>query len=146
MAELMARVLAERGNRGLVVHGGDGLDELTTTTSSQVWVYTGGVVTATDLDPLDLGLARATVGDLVGGNAAHNAQVLLDVLDGRPGPVRDIVLLNTAATLVAFAGPEAGRLVEQLREQLVVAATAIDSGAARDTLTRWVAATQAAVS
>jgi anthranilate phosphoribosyltransferase len=146
MAELMARVLAERGNRGLVVHGGDGLDELTTTTSSQVWVYTGGVVTATDLDPLDLGLARATVGDLVGGDAAHNAQVLLDVLDGRPGPVRDIVLLNTAATLVAFAGPEADRLVEQLREQLVVAATAIDSGAARDTLTRWVAATRAAVS
>jgi anthranilate phosphoribosyltransferase len=146
MAELMARVLAERGNRGLVVHGGDGLDELTTTTSSQVWVYTGGVVTATELDPLDLGLARATVADLVGGDAAHNAQVLLDVLDGRPGPVRDIVLLNAAATLVAFAGPEADRLVEQLREQLVVAATAIDSGAARDTLARWVAATRAAVS
>jgi anthranilate phosphoribosyltransferase len=146
MAALMAGVFAERGNQGLVVHGGDGLDELTTTTSSQVWVYTGGVVSPTELEPLDLGLARAEVGDLVGGDAAYNAQVMRDVLDSRSGPVRDIVLLNAAATLVAFAGPEPGRLVDQLREQLAVAATAIDSGAARDTLARWVAATHAAVS
>jgi anthranilate phosphoribosyltransferase len=146
MAALMAGVFAERGNQGLVVHGGDGLDELTTTTSSQVWVYTGGVVSPTELEPLDLGLARAEVGDLVGGDAAHNAQVMRDVLDGRSGPVRDIVLLNAAATLVAFAGPEPGRLVDQLREQLAVAATAIDSGAARATLARWVTATHAAVS
>jgi anthranilate phosphoribosyltransferase len=146
MAALMAGVFAERGNQGLVVHGGDGLDELTTTTSSQVWVYTGGVVSPTELEPLDLGLARAEVGDLVGGDAAYNAQVMRDVLDSRSGPVRDIVLLNSAATLVAFAGPEPGRLVDQLREQLAVAATAIDSGAARDTLARWVAATHAAVS
>jgi anthranilate phosphoribosyltransferase len=146
MAQLMAGVFAERGNQGLVVHGGDGLDELTTTTSSQVWVYTGGVVTATELEPLDLGLARAEVGDLVGGDAAHNAQVLRDVLDGRPGPVRDIVLLNAAATLVAFAGPDPDRLLDQLREQLGEAAAAVDSGAARDTLARWVSATRAAVS
>jgi anthranilate phosphoribosyltransferase len=145
MAQLMAGVFAERGNQGLVVHGGDGLDELTTTTSSQVWVYTGGVVTATELEPLDLGLARAEVGDLVGGDAAHNAQVLRDVLDGRPGPVRDIVLLNAAATLVAFAGPDPDRLLDQLREQLGEAAAAVDSGAARDTLARWVSATRAAV-
>jgi anthranilate phosphoribosyltransferase len=146
MAELMAGVFAERGNQGLVVHGGDGLDELTTTTSSQVWVYTGGVVTATELEPLDLGLARAEGAELVGGDAAHNAQVLRDVLAGHQGPVRDIVLLNAAATLVAFAGPDPDRLPDQLREQLGVAATAVDSGAARDTLARWVAATRAAVS
>jgi anthranilate phosphoribosyltransferase len=60
--------------------------------------------------------------------------------------VRDIVLLNAAATLVAFAGPEPGRLVDQLREQLAVAATAIDSGAGLETLARWVTATHAAVS
>ena len=146
MAELMAGVFAGRGNQGLVVHGGDGLDELTTTASSQVWVYADGVVTATRLDPLDLGLPRATPTELVGGDAAHNAQVVRDLLDGRTGPVRDVVLLNAAATLVAFAKPEPHRLTEQLAEQLAAADAAISSGAARTTLDRWVAATRAAVS
>ena len=146
MAELMAGVFADRGNQGLVVHGGDGLDELTTTADSQVWVYADGVVTPTRLDPLDLGLPRATPAELVGGDAAHNAQVVRDLLDGRTGPVRDVVLLNAAATLVAFAKPEPSRLTEQLAEQLAAADAAISSGAARATLDRWVAATRAAVS
>ena len=144
MAELMAGVFAARGNQGLVVHGGDGLDELTTTTSSEVWVHVEGRVTATVLEPLDLGLARAQVADLVGGDAAHNAQVAREVLAGRPGPVHDIVVLNAAATLVAHAGPEPDRLTEQLREQLAVAEEAVASGAATATLERWVAATRAA--
>jgi anthranilate phosphoribosyltransferase len=144
MAELMAGVFAARGNQGLVVHGGDGLDELTTTTSSQVWVHVGGRVTATVLEPLDLGLARSAVADLVGGDAAQNAQVARDVLAGRPGPVHDIVVLNAAATLVAHAGPQPDRLTEQLGEQLEVAESAIASGAATRTLERWVTATQAA--
>ena len=146
MAELMAGVFAGRGNQGLVVHGGDGLDELTTTTSSRVWVYRDGVVTPTELEPLDLGLARAHLDDLVGGGPAHNAQVARDLLAGTPGPVRDIVLLNAAATLVAFVGPEPDRLTDQLREQLAVATGALDSGAARATLDRWVGATRAALS
>jgi anthranilate phosphoribosyltransferase len=146
MAELMAGVFAGRGNQGLVVHGGDGLDELTTTAASQVWVYADGVVTPTELDPLDLGLPRATPADLVGGDAAHNAQVVRDLLDGQPGPVRDVVLLNAAATLVAFAKPEPYRLTEQLAEQLAAADAAITSGRARATLERWVAATRAALS
>ena len=144
MAELMAGVFASRGNQGLVVHGGDGLDELTTTTTSAVWVHRDGAVAATTLDPQELGLPRAEPGDLVGGDAAHNAQVVRELLDGRPGPVRDIVLLNAAATLVAFAGPDPARLPEQLTAQVRVAAEAIDSGAARDTLGRWVAATRSA--
>jgi anthranilate phosphoribosyltransferase len=142
----MAGVFAARGNQGLVVHGGDGLDELTTTTSSQVWVYGDGIVTSLTLDPLDLGLERAALADLVGGDAGRNTEVAHDLLDGLPGPVHDIVLLNAAATLVAFAGPQPDRLEEQLREQLGVAETALASGAARDTLARWVAATRAAVS
>lgn len=145
VAALMAGVFAARGNQGLVVHGGDGLDELTTTTASQVWVHTGGRVSATHLDPLDLGLARAEVEDLTGGDPAHNAQVVHDVLAGRPGPVHDIVVLNAAATLVAFHGPDPARLTEQLAEQLLVAEEAIASGRARDTLARWVDATHAAL-
>lgn len=144
MAELMAGVFAARGHQGLVVHGGDGLDELTTTTSSDVWVHVDRTVTRTALEPLDLGLPRAVPADLVGGDAAHNAQVVRDLLDGAAGPVRDIVLLNAAATLVAAAGPQPDRLTEQLGEQLVRAEAAVTSGAARDTLERWVAATQAA--
>lgn len=144
MAELMAGVFAARGNQGLVVHGGDGLDELTTTTTSDVWVHRDGVVTATTLDPRELGLPQVEVAALLGGDAAQNAQVVRELVDGRPGPVRDIVLLNAAAALVAFAGPDPARLGEQLAEQLAVAAEAVDSGAARDTLGRWVAATRAA--
>lgn len=142
MAALMAGVFAGRGNQGLVVHGGDGLDELTTTTSSTVWVHRDGVVTETALDPRDLGLARAVPADLVGGDAQHNAQVVRDLLAGAPGPVHDIVVLNAAATLVAFDGPEPARLTEQLGEQLVRAEEAIATGAARDRLEQWVSATR----
>ena len=104
MAELMAGVFAARGNQGLVVHGGDGLDELTTTTASTVWVYGDGRVTRTALDPADLGVPRARLADLLGGDAAANAQVVREVVEGRTGPVRDIVVLNAAAALVAEAG------------------------------------------
>lgn len=144
MAGLMAEVFAGRGNQGLVVHGGDGLDELTTTTSSDVWVYADGVVTRTQLDPADLGVPRADLADLVGGDAAHNAQVVHDVLAGRPGPVRDVVLLNAAAALVAESKPSPDDLTGQFETQLGRAASAIDSGAAQALLGRWVDATQAA--
>lgn len=107
MAPLMAGVFAARGQRGLVVHGGDGLDELTTTTTSRLWVYRDGVVRERELDPLELGIPRAEVDDLVGGDPAFNAGVVNDLLDGKPGPVRDVVLLNAAAALVAFDGPVA---------------------------------------
>jgi anthranilate phosphoribosyltransferase len=143
MAELMAGVFAARGHRGLVVHGDDGLDELTTTTTSTVWLYDDGQVTRTVLDPADLGLERAQLPDLVGGDAAVNAQVVHDVLDGKPGPIRDIVVLNAAAGLLADAGPKPEDLVGQLRPQLARADKAISSGAAKAKLAEWVAATQA---
>lgn len=145
MAPLMAGVIAARGHRGLVFHGEDGLDELTTTTVSDVWVVRDGRVSETRLDPAELGLARAEPSDLVGGVAEHNAQVVRDVLAGVKGPVRDIVLLNAAAAALAFAGadPDAP-LALQMAPRLVRAAEAIDSGAASALLETWIAASQAA--
>ncbi len=139
MAALMAGVLARRGNRGLVFHGGDGLDELTTTTTSDVWIVGGGRSVPTHLDPADLGIARATRDDLVGGPPEHNAGVVRDVFAGARGPVRDIVLLNAAAGLLALAGPDADRpLAEQLAASLARAERAVDDGSASRLLARWV--------
>jgi anthranilate phosphoribosyltransferase len=143
MAPLMAGVFAARGNQGLVVHGGDGLDELTTTTASQVWIYADGVVTQTQLEPTELGLPRSCRSDLVGGDARVNAAVVGDVLDGRPGLVQDIVVLNAAAALVAYAKPAPRDLVGQLRPQVERAREAIRSGQAKAKLASWVAATRA---
>ena len=142
MAELMAGVFAARGNRGMVMHGDDGLDELTTTTTSTVWLYDDRQVTRTELDPADLGLEHAQLPDLVGGDAAVNAQVVHDVLAGKPGAIRDIVVLNAAAGLVADAGPKPDDLVGKLRRQLARADEAISSGAAKEKLAEWVSATQ----
>jgi anthranilate phosphoribosyltransferase len=144
MAELMAGVFASRGNYGLVVHGGDGLDELTTTTSSTVWLYGDGEVERMVLDPLHLGLPRATIADLVGGDAGVNADVVRKVVSGQPGPVRDIVVLNAAAALVAYGKPAAGRLEEDFADELERARQAIDSGAAQTKLEEWIEATHSA--
>ncbi|HOQ52151.1 MAG TPA: anthranilate phosphoribosyltransferase [Micropruina sp.] len=145
MAAIVAGVLAARGTRGLVFHGDDGLDELTTTTTSDVWLIAGGDVVATRLNPADLGLADAARDDLVGADAAHNAGVVRGVLGGERGPVRDIVLLNAAAALLADTGPDLGRdVTDQVAEQLQRAERSIDSGAAATTLQTWVAATRRA--
>ena len=82
----------------------DGLDELTTTGPSTVWVVADGTVAVTETDPLSLGIARATLADLRGGDAAHNAGVVRAVLSGERGPVRDIVLLNAAAAIAVSEG------------------------------------------
>lgn len=144
-AELMAGVLARRGRRGLVFHGEDGLDELTTTTTSRVWLLADGQVHETSLDPQDLGLQAATRDDLVGGMPEHNARVAREVLGGATGPVRDIVLLNAAAALLAHRGPALdGDVTEQLRACLDEAADAIDSGRANEALDRLVGASNLA--
>jgi len=142
MAELMAGVFASRGNYGLVVHGGDGLDELTTTTSSTVWVYADGHVERMELDPLSLGVPRARLPDLVGGDAAVNAEAIREVVSGKPGPVRDIVVLNAAAALVAYGKPAPGRLENDFADELEQARQAIDSGAAQTKLREWIEATK----
>ena len=142
MAELIAGVFASRGNYGLVIHGGDGLDELTTTTSSTVWVYADGDVERMELDPLSLGVPRARLPDLVGGNAAVNAEAIREVVSGKPGPVRDIVVLNAAAALVAYGKPAPGRLENDFADELEQARQATDSGAAQIKLQEWIEATQ----
>lgn len=142
MAPLVADALAARGTRGLVFHGEDGLDELTTTTTSQVWVISDGKVAETAIDPAALGLTPAAPADLVGGDPQFNAGVVRKVLAGERGPVRDIVLLNAAVALLAHDGPTIDEeLVPQLAQELERAVQSIDSGAASGRLDRWIAVT-----
>ena len=143
MAPVIARVLAERGTRGMVFRGFDGLDELTTTSSSDVWMIAEGRVHRTVLDPTQLDLQPAAPHDLTGGDANHNAAVVHEVVNGARGPVRDIVLLNAAAGLLAYRSiSTVQELVDQLRGPLRDAQQAIDSGAAARTLEAWIAATR----
>jgi anthranilate phosphoribosyltransferase len=137
LAPVIAEVLAGRGASALVVRGDDGLDELTTTTTSTVWVVSGGQVRQESLDPAAFGLARATREALRGGSPADNADVFRALVGGRTGAVRDAVLLNAAGALVAFDGPPA-QLADAFPAALERAAAAIDSGAAERLLTRWV--------
>ncbi|PRH80218.1 anthranilate phosphoribosyltransferase [Streptomyces solincola] len=142
MAPILAGVLAERGSSALVFRGDDGLDELTTTATSRVWVVRDGGVTEQSFDPRDVGVDLVPVEALRGADASHNADVARRLLAGEAGPVRDAVLLNAAAALVAL-DPTDAPLAEQIRAGMDRAAEAIDSGAARAVLDRWVAATQA---
>lgn len=143
IAPIVARVLAERGLRGLVFRGFDGLDELTTTSPSNVWLLADGRVTATTLDPAELGLEPAEPKALVGGDPTHNAEVVWAVLGGQPGPVRDIVTLNAAAALLAYRGVSHDEpLTEQLRACLADVREAIDDGRGTHTLRDWVKATR----
>jgi anthranilate phosphoribosyltransferase len=143
MGPILAGVLAGRGCSSLVFHGDDGLDELTTTTRSTVWVVHGGAVSQTVFDPAALGIGRSAPEDLRGGDAAHNAAVARAVLAGQQGPVRDTVLLNGAAALAAEAGvPDPGQLQAALADGYARAAEAVDSGAAAALLDRWALASQ----
>ncbi|WP_148575053.1 anthranilate phosphoribosyltransferase [Nocardioides caldifontis] len=137
MAPTMAGVFARRGADAWVFRGDDGLDELTTTTTSRVWVVRGGEVTEALVAPEEVGLMRSHPGDLTGGDAAHNADVVRRVLAGEPGRVREAVLLNTGAALAVYDGGE-GDPVELLRAGIERAEAAIDSGAAKAVLERLV--------
>jgi anthranilate phosphoribosyltransferase len=138
MAPVMAAVLAGRGDTALVFRGDDGLDELTTTTTSRVWVVSDGEVRADTLDPAALDLPAADRAALRGADARHNAAVARALLAGERGPVRDAVLLNAGAALAAYDGL-GGPLVDAVRAGMRRAAAAVDSGAAGDVLDRWVA-------
>ncbi|MGA5700210.1 anthranilate phosphoribosyltransferase [Peterkaempfera bronchialis] len=140
MAGIMAGVLARRGSTALVFRGDDGLDELTVTAPSHVWVVRDGVVTETAFDPRDLDIPLVPIEALRGADASHNAEVARRLLAGERGPVRDAVLLNTAAALTALNLTEAP-LTEQLAAGVQRAADALDTGAAQRTLERWAAAT-----
>ncbi|MER6265791.1 anthranilate phosphoribosyltransferase [Streptomyces sp900105755] len=140
MAPVVAGVFAERGHSSLVFRGDDGLDELTTTATSRVWIVRDGKVTEESFDPRDVGIDLVPVEALRGGDPSYNAEVARRLLDGEQGPVRDAVLLNSAAALVAL-DPAPGTLAEQLRAGMDRAAESIDSGAAKRVLERWAAAT-----
>ncbi|MEE1942485.1 anthranilate phosphoribosyltransferase [Streptomyces sp. TRM 70361] len=142
MAPIMAGVLAERGTSALVFRGDDGLDELTVTGTSTVWVVRDGKVRSEVFDPRDVGVPLVPLEALRGADPAHNADVARRLLDGETGPVRDAVLLNSAAALVALE-PGDAPLAEQLGAGMERAAASIDSGAARAVLDRWVAASNA---
>ncbi|MGN0064544.1 MAG: anthranilate phosphoribosyltransferase [Nocardioides sp.] len=141
MAPVMAGVYAVRGVDAWVVRGDDGLDELTTTTTSRVWRVHGGQVVESVVDPAALGLAPATAADLRGGDASHNAEVVRRLLAGETGPVRDAVLLNAGAALAVHRTPELS-VDEALPAAIEAAREAIDSGQAQATLERWIGATR----
>ncbi|WP_416961507.1 anthranilate phosphoribosyltransferase [Streptomyces sp. Agncl-13] len=142
MAGLIAGVLAERGSSALVFRGDDGLDELTTTATSRVWIVREGKVTEEAFDPRDVGLELVPVEALRGADPEYNADVARRLLDGETGPVREAVLLNSAAALVALEAGD-GPLADRIRAGMVKAAESIDSGAAKSTLERWAAASNA---
>lgn len=139
LAPLVAGVLAARNVRALVFRGSDGLDELTTTGPSTVWEVRDMVVTESIFDPLDLGIPRATIEDLRGQNAQYNAEVVRRILDGERSPVRDAVVLNAAAGLVAYDSSYSGTLTERMTLALARAEAAIDNGAAAQILKKWIA-------
>lgn len=134
--EPMASVLGNLGaERAWVVHGSDGLDELTTTGPSWVAEYKDRTVSTFEISPGDAGLPIARPADLKGGTPEENASALRDVLAGKPGAYRDIVVFNAAAALVVAAK------AADLREGAEQAAQAIDSGAAAKALERLVSIT-----
>ena len=114
IAPLMAQEMAQRGRFGLVSRGNDGLDELTTTTISQVWEVSPNTVTDWQIDPVRLGLNRASLEQLIGGDPAHNAQIARDIFagktDGNLGAIRDIVILNAAGGVVAYQAAQQSNL------------------------------------
>jgi anthranilate phosphoribosyltransferase len=137
--EPMAQVLASLGTeRAWIVHGSDGLDEITTTGPTYVAELKGGKVSLLEVTPEMAGLPRATPADLKGADAATNAAAITGLLAGQPGPYRDIVLLNSAAALVL-----AGRATD-LKSGVALAASAIDSGKAKAKLAELVAITNRA--
>ncbi|KRE23427.1 anthranilate phosphoribosyltransferase [Agromyces sp. Soil535] len=144
---LIVGVFQTRGATALVFRGDDGLDELTTTGHSHMWEVSRGTVKEHDLDPRELGIQRASIEDLVGGDAAHNAEIVHRVFAGERGPVRDIVVLNAAAGLVAFElakDPSQFQraILDRFRDKMAVAEEAIDSGAVARKLDQWIAATK----
>ena len=129
LTETLAEVLRTlESERAFVVHGLDGLDEITTTAPTQVSELKDGTVSTYEMAPEDLGISRASAGDLAGGSAETNAAILRRVLHGEPGPRLDVVLLNAAAAIVA------GGAADDLRAAVELARESVDSGRAMDKL------------
>lgn len=144
---LITGVFRTRGATALVFRGEDGLDELTTTGYSRIWEISNGDMHEFDIHPRDIGIPTAQMEDLLGGTPEHNADVLRRTLAGEQGAVRDIVLLNAAAGIVAYRlsqdPTQAQRnMIQRLTEARDEAAAAVDDGRATAKLEEWIAATQ----
>jgi anthranilate phosphoribosyltransferase len=138
LVEIMAEALLALGaDRALVVHGADGLDELTTTDVNHAAMVNDGRIQTIVIDPVALGIERAELSDLAGGSPKENAATLRSILGGERGPRRDIVLLNAAAALWVVEA------VSSLEEGLIRAAVSIDEGAAEAKLKALCRATAA---
>jgi anthranilate phosphoribosyltransferase len=125
LTEPLARVLAELGTlRAFVVHGADGLDEISNTGPSRISEVREGVVRTSTVRPEDFGIGRSTIQDLRGGDRAENAAIIRGILAGESGPRRDIVLMNSAAALVV------GGAAHDFKDGIARAARSIDSGSA----------------
>jgi len=141
MAPVMAQVLADRGDCALVFRGEDGLDELTTSTTSRVWLVSDGEVVSDVFDPAAVGIAASAPDALRGADAAFNAAVVRRILQGEPGAVRDAVLLNAAAAIAAFDGV-VGSATAAIEHGLPIAVDSIDSGNSARLLDAWISASQ----
>ena len=129
LVEPLARVLAELGTiRAFVVHGADGLDEISTTGDSWVAEVREGMVRSMVVRPEDFGVSRAAIGDLRGGDRDENAEIIRRILGGEAGPRREMVLVNAGAALIA------GGRARDFKEGALLAAQSIDTGAARGKL------------
>ncbi|WP_137873287.1 anthranilate phosphoribosyltransferase [Rhodococcus sp. Q] len=134
---VVAGVLARRGVSALVVRGDDGLDEITTSTTSTAFVVDGGTVREARIDPTALGIERVPLDALRGGDAEANATIARSVLAGERGPVHDAVVLNAGAAIAAYSGL-GGNLDDALRSGIARAVEVVDNGAAAELLQRWV--------
>jgi len=133
LTDVVAGVLGELGSeRAFVAHGADGLDEITLTGPTHISELNSGQVSTSEINPGDFGLEVVSVEALAGGDAAQNAQILRDILDGKQGPQRDVVLLNAAAAIAA------GGLADDMAGGIEIARESIDSGRARQALERLV--------
>ena len=151
IAPLMAQELAHRGRFGLVSRGNDGLDELTTTTTSRIWEVSPNLATTWELDPSRFGIKRANVEQLIGGDATQNAQIARDLFEGKTagnlGAVRDIVILNAAGGVVAYQSAKSPELIGSELESRFESAIdkvsiALETGTALEKLNQWVTATR----
>jgi len=143
---LVVGLYQQRGATALVYRGEDGIDKLTTTGHSRVIEVSRGSVTEHDFDPREIGFTFSSLESIRGGSPAENASLALRVLKGEPGAARDIILLNSAAGIIAHRlshNPAEREIsfVERMSDAVEVARAAIDSGAAKSKLEAWVAAT-----
>jgi len=140
---IMADVLISRGAEGFLFRGDDGIDEITLSTTTQVMQVHDGAKELSTFDPADLGIGRAPISALEGGDSAFNADVTRRIFAGETGPAREAVLLNAAAGIAAFDADFGKSFTEQMANAYKKAVAAVDSGAAAEVLAKWVEFSQA---